>query len=296
VPGPYSRRTDHPYLVESLQDLPDGLRPLAEQTLEAGKTVETIFVMPAQSLPKNFGGRGGMHLAPDRALLFTAQGVLYVQDGEASGQPGQVVYLRGDQLLYTRMIQILLYGRLEFCGVEGDALKRIVVEYNTVGHDLLKPALQRFLRLAWGKPSVSPGDDHTEALLEALGEQSFKFRGGLRGYGLLPGERLLGCVFQPRIIQRVLGIFPRLAAPAALLALTENEIMLIEEGRTNPTSYGWFITLCPRNYVTGVEARPGAEWKDVHVHLKKGEITADHQVTLENAAAQAWQSLWSSYV
>ncbi len=74
MPGPYSRRTDHPYLVKSLQDLPDGLRPLAGQTLEAGEPAETIFVMPAQLLPKNFGGRGGMHLAPERALLFTARG------------------------------------------------------------------------------------------------------------------------------------------------------------------------------------------------------------------------------
>ena len=64
MPGPYSRRTDHPYLVKSLQDLPDGLRPLAGQTLEAGEPAETIFVMPAQSLPKNFGGRGGMHGEP----------------------------------------------------------------------------------------------------------------------------------------------------------------------------------------------------------------------------------------
>ncbi|MBN2148396.1 MAG: hypothetical protein JW726_13490 [Anaerolineales bacterium] len=33
MPGPYSRRTDHPYLVESLQDLPEGLQKLAEQAL-----------------------------------------------------------------------------------------------------------------------------------------------------------------------------------------------------------------------------------------------------------------------
>ena len=80
-----------------------------------------------------------------------------------------------------------------------------------------------------------------------------------------PGERLLGFVFQPRIIQRVLGIFPRLAAPAALLALTENEILLIEEGRTNATSYGWFVTFCPRRYVTGVESTPHSEWQNVYV-------------------------------
>ncbi len=291
------RRTDHPYLVAHLHDLPGSLAQLAGQALEADEPLETLFVMPPQALPKNFGGRGGMHLAPERALLFTARGVLFVQDAGASGQPAQAVALHGDQLLYAHLTQILLYGRLELCAVEHDALKRIVVEYNTVGHFLLQPALQRLLRLAWDEPPGMPGldSDSTESVLEALGERSFKFKGGLRYHGLLPGERLLGCVFQPRILRRVLGIFPRLAEPAALLALTEHQILLIEEGRTNATSYGWFITFCPRRCVTGIETAPHAAWQEVQVHLQKGSISAERRVIVENAAAQAWRDLWSSH-
>lgn len=114
--------------------------------------------MPAQSLPKSFGGWGGIHLAPDLTLLFTSQGVLYSQGADTSEQPGQAIYLRGDQLLFTRLIQILLYAGLEFCGVEGDGLKPIVVEYNVIGYDLLNPApaLQCFLSLAWARPRRRP--------------------------------------------------------------------------------------------------------------------------------------------
>lgn len=299
MPAPYSRRTDHPYLVESLEDLPDGLQHLAGQGLEAGETAETIFVMPAQWLPMDFGRRGGMHLVPERALVFTSRGALYVQGAGRSGEPGQAIYLPGSQLFYTRLIQVLLYGRLEFYSAAGDRLQRIVVEYNTTGHDLLKPALQRFLRLAWEqKPSGAPHPDvdQTETMLQALGEQSYKFRGGLQGYGLLPGERLLGFVFQPRITQRILGIFPRLIAPAAVFALTEKSILAIEEGRTNATSYGWFVTYCPRHYVSGVSVAPHAQWQDVCVQMQMGDIQDKYLVTVEEKSALALRGLWQGEI
>lgn len=295
MPAPDSRRTDHPYLVDRLEDLPEGLQQLAGQGLAAGETAETIFAMPAQWLPMDFGRRGGMHLVPERALLFTGRGALYVQGAGRSGEPGQAIYLPGSQLFYTRLIQVLLYGRLEFYIAAGDRLRRIVVEYNTVGHDLLKPALQRFLRLAWEqKPSgrPSPGVDQTETMLQALGEQSYKFRGGLQGYGLLPGECLRGFVFQPRITQRILGIFPRLIAPAAVFALTEKSFVAIEEGRTNATSYGWFVTYCPRHYVSGVSVAPHAQWQDVCIQLKKGNIQEKYLATVEEKSALALRGLW----
>ena len=295
MPGPFARRTEHPYLVESLQDLPDHLRKLAEQALKPDDPVDTIFVMPAQSLPKNFGGRGGMHLVPERALLFTAQGVLYVQGDETPKKTGLVLYLNGDQILYARLTLILLYGQVEFLGVEGEAPKHLVVQYNSVGQDLLQPALLRFLRSSWGKQSSSAesGENHTDELMQTLGQVSFKLRNGLRSYALQPGERLLGCVYQPRIMEKVLGIFPRLVAPATFLALTEHDILLIEDGRTNSTSYGYFITFCPRSCVVGISIKINARWQEVLIHLENGSVTADHQVTVENAAAQAWQELWS---
>lgn len=90
-----------------------------------------------------------------------------------------------------------------------DALTHIVVEYNTVGYDLLQPALQRFLRLAWGTSdhSLEPGEDRTDVLVQGLGQQSFKFRSGLQIYSLQTGELVSGFVFQLRIIQRIFGIF-----------------------------------------------------------------------------------------
>lgn len=296
MPGPFARRTEHPYLVDSLADLPADLRQLAEQTLEPNELVDTIFVVPPQTMPKNIEGRGGMHRVPEQAILFAADRILHVQAAEKPGAPGQAPWITTDQLFYVRLILILLYGRLELYGVDDGALKRIIVEYNTVAHELLQPALQRFLCRAWRTGVHVEGieSDHTESLLQELGQQSFKFGNGLPAYGLLPGAKLTGFVFQPRLVQRIWRIFQHLVAPAALLALTDGELVIIEEGRTNATSYGWFITLCPRVYVARIEIGPGARQQDIHVYMSRGISTAAHQVTMESKAAQGWMSLWLS--
>jgi hypothetical protein len=285
----------YPYLTTRLTDLPNNLRNLAEQKLARGEPIHTIFVVPPQTMLKNFEGRGGTHSVPEQALLFTADGVLHVQAAKTLELPGQAAYIRCDQLLYARLILILLYGRLELCGVEDAALKHISVEYNTVAHRLLQTELHRFLRLACGTAihTHEPGENLTDALVQKLWSQSFKFGNGLKDYALQPDERFLGYVFQSRIVQKTWWIFQRLLVPATLLAITDNELILMEEGRTSATSYGFFITFCPRAYVKGVETRPDGEWQDVYVHLEKGGGTTDHQVTIEKNKAQAWLSLWS---
>ncbi|MBN2146847.1 MAG: hypothetical protein JW726_05640 [Anaerolineales bacterium] len=272
--------------------MPENLRLLACQALEPDEPLEMIFVVPAQIQPKKLGGRGDMHRVPEQALLFTDDRVVHVQADANPEMAGQMKSLRGDQLFYVRNILILLYGRLELFGVDHDVLTSIIVEYNTVAHDLLKPVLQRFLRLGWGAGmgmQESMGDQTAE-LLDELGQRSYKFGNGLRIYALQRGERLSGFVFQPRIYKPVLYIFQRLVAPASVLALTEKNLILMHEGNTSATSYGWFITICPRAWVAGTETRPNAKWQDVIVHLRMGSFAEDIEMTLESDTAQAWLS------
>ena len=297
MPGPHSRRSAHPYLVAGLAELPDDLQPLAgQQALESGGPPEAIFVVPQQLLPQRLDNKEILLRLPAQAPLFKEDELVYLRAADDSGQPGQVISLRAERLFYARLTLILLYGRLEFYGLEDGALNCIRVEYNTVAHDLIQPALQRFLRRAWDAPAKPglPDSDRTQTLMQELRRQSFKFGNGLAHYGLLPGEHLQGFVFQPRIKQKIFGPFHRQVAPAALLALTEHECIVIEEGRTNPTSYGWSILFCPRQYLSGVESLPNAEWLNMSFHLAMESHLADHQVMLEQEAAQDWLTLWSS--
>jgi hypothetical protein len=291
----FTQRTGHPYQVDLLVEMPDGLRQSAEAALPADDPVRMIFIHPPQTVPKKFGSVGGMRPLPEQALLFTEQGVLYVLGSRTPGGAAQSTYLRGADLLYVQLIQVLLYGKLEFCGGSTETPTQIVLEYNSVRHDLIQPWLYRLLSLATGLAHpTETAASLDDALVDELGVQSFKFRNGYKELAQQPGDRLLGFAFQPRIMKHFGGFWHWIELPASLIALTESELILIEEGRTNATSYGWFITFCPRVCVAGVETVPSGERQDVCVHLRRGALTADRHVTVENEAAQAWQAVWSS--
>jgi hypothetical protein len=290
-----SRRTPPPYLVNNLEDLPLGLRQLAKQTLAAKEPAVTIFVVPKQMISKKLEGLGGMRSVPDQALIFTTDGLLHILGSSKPDHPGQTAYLRGDSLIYAHLSLILLYGRLELCGTHNGALTKIVIEYNAVSHHLVQPAMQRFLHLSWGHAyPVKSYDVTTSRFLYEIRNTSFKYRRGLEDYALQTGESLLGCVVQPPILRRFLSIFRLRVAPPVLLALTQSQLIIIEEGMTSATSLGWYFTFCPRVCITGIEFKPNNIWQDMCIHLRRGNLTAERRTKVENDAAQDWQTLWTS--
>lgn len=287
MPDIYTKRTNQPYLAESPADMSEKLWRAAEPLIPPDDPIKTIFVMPTQLLHKKLGSVSGARQVPEQALIFTTNGVLHVQ-GE-----GQAVYMRGDSLLYVHLSLIMLYGRLELCGAVNGNLTRAVMEYNAVNHRLLTPALQHLFELACGPSNPNEAkDDLTEKLLEKLGQQSLKFRNGLREYTLQPGERLLGLVFQPCVEQIYLGILRRRVVPIAVLALTDRNFLILEEGLSNATSYGWFITFCPRACVAGFDFKPNMMWQDMSIRLTRNNLTAERQVKVEEKAVRDWQALW----
>jgi hypothetical protein len=280
-----------PYTVERLADLPDSLRQGAEPVLEPSDPINSIIVIPRHTQTKV----RRQPFVPQQALVFTAAGLLHAQEAGTAAQPPVVTYLTSADLLYAHHSLILLYGRLELAGATRGELARIVVEYNTVGQYLLQPALSQFLGLALGSPPAAQTDgDRTEILLNRLGAQSFKFSNGLRFYALQPNERLLGFIFQPRLVRRHLRLFHQLIAPATLLALTDLAVILIEEERTTPTAHGWLITICPRRRIASIESKPNKEWRDVCVRLTGDNLTIERQMTVDNETALAWEALWLS--
>jgi hypothetical protein len=291
----FSRRTRHPYRAESLAGLPDDLKQLAGQSLPPDDPIREIFIVPAQVVPLKLGGKGGMRNVPEQALLFTTRGALHVIGEGPAGQPPEATYMRGEDLFYTNLIVVLLYGRLELCSVVGGTLTRIVVEYNTVGQYLIQPGLLFLLHLVY-KPVVSEQlpDQITSRLLGQLKGKSLKFRNGLANYALQPDERLFGYVYQPRIYQHFWRVLKRLLVPAGLLALTDRQLILIKEGRSSATSYGWNFTFCPRANITGIEIVPNGELMDLCVRLTKDAVTKDHLMTLDIETAKEWQAFWMS--
>lgn len=265
-----------------MTDLPEHFQRAVQRSLKPDEQVNSILMFPPQPFIKSGG-------VPQQALLSTSQGLLHIQED----QPPIATYLPGRALLYARHSLLLLYGCLELVGELNGNLIRMVVEYNTVGQPLLDTALRNFLRFTYNwYDTEKTYDSQSKSLLEKLGVQSFKFMNGLQFYALQPGEKLLGVVFQPRITQPVLHFFRRAIAPASLLALTDQTVILIEEDKARGAAYGWLITLCPRRYIVEIESRPNHEWHDVIVRLLRNTISEERKLTLESESVLAWDTLW----
>jgi hypothetical protein len=278
------RENKYPTRVQSVTDLPEGFQQAIQCSLKPDEQINSILMLP----PQPFLKRGGV---PRQVLLSTAHGILHVDDRK----PTAATYLPGESLTYVRHTLVLLYGRLELTGeVDGKPVS-VVAEYNTVGQELLDAALAQFLLLTYGmNRSCSEPERGDKALLEKLGAESFKFMNGLHLHALGPGERLLGYVFQPRIRERLLRFFHRPIAPAALFALTDRAVVLIEEDKTRGASYGWVVTICPRKIVLDVEIKPMEKWHELSVALMRNKVRMERKLILENDTALACRSLWSS--
>lgn len=291
----FAQRAGHPYQVETLADLPVGLREPAEQALPADDPIRTIILIPQQLLPKRFGSRAGARRLPEQVLLFTTCGALHVLDKKSPNGKPQVTYLRGEDLLYLQLTIILLYGRLELSGVHAGSQVRMIVEYNTARHDLIQPGLQHLLHLA-SQPTTEaqPPSDKTGAFINELKKQSLKFSNALHDYALQPDEHLAGYIYQPRLRKDIWRIFHRLLAPACILALTDRNMIMVAEGRSSATSYGWFFTFCPRRNITHCDTQSNDEVQVVNVHLAMESVTATCAAELDADRAQAWQALTSA--
>lgn len=278
------RENQFPFVVNTLTELPEEFQRAVHSRLPEKESIHSILMLP----PQPFMKRGGVQR---QALLSTTHGILYVRDGKLL----VTYYLPAESLLYVHHNIILLYGSLELAGVVHEELIRIVAEYNTVGQYLLDAALRRFLQMHYGTADPQAGlKEQNNSILDHLGKESFKFMNGLRLYTLQPNERLLGYVFQPRIKEKLLRYFSRSIAPTSLFALTDKNVIFIEEDKARGTSYGWVITICPRNVVLTVECKPIQKWQEFSVLLSQNSAHTRRNLVLEYDTAQACMSLWTS--
>ncbi len=284
----------HPYLQENIEALPNELCEMAHRFLPEGEQVLSIFVIPRNPY---LARKKNQRIEPTQALIFTSNGILHIRSAAASDPAPQPTFLRAGDLLYAHLSLILLHDRLEMVGQVNGQLEKIEVGYNAVGHRLLEPALQQFLRKSWENTKPLP----VEPLIEQMARQNLKelptkFRNGLQNYALQPDEHLLGVIHQPPIRERLRMSFSRQIAPAALLALTDRQLIICCEAKTNePNSYGWVFTFLPIETIDTIEVIPLRKHRMLTFHLSRmgGHSKLEFNITQSNALV--WQKLWDSF-
>lgn len=285
----------HPYLVENPAGLPEELGQAVREAPWPAAEISSIFVVPPQAFMEGWFRR---RYVPEQALLFTPDGVGHVQ-GPAEADPAvRLTYLRAVGLLYARLSLLLLYGRLELAGRVNGAPGRAVVEFNTVGWHLLQPSVRGLLHRASVRPGSRPPRPApaVAALATELDHLPLKFSNGLRHTALQPGESLWGFVFQPSIWTRRWRFFPWQVSATTLLALTDRQVIIVEEEMSGrQATYGYIFTFMPRAAITAIEAQPGECWWELLIRLEQGGVTAERRLALEPETAAEWQELWRHY-
>jgi hypothetical protein len=282
-----------PSLVRALDDLDSDLVAAAQEVWPAGGEVRRIFDVPPQEFPSWTKYRYG----PRNALIFTSAGVIHGQTA-ARGQPAQARLAPTAGVHYVQVGELLLYGRLEIgYGADGQA-QQIVLEFNTVGWDLLRPGLWELLRgVSVLCPPLPIAAQAPEFCMAEMRRLPFRYANGVKIHLLSPGERPPALAFQSGIWTRHLPIFRRQVTPAIVLALTDRHVSLIEEERslTRKPSYGWTFTFIPRHSVTGMRSEPAPLGRLVSIEMLVEGAKATLEVELTSEVAAAWGAQWQAH-
>jgi hypothetical protein len=279
----------HAAILQHVSELPAELQSPAMMALAESESIQKIISFPPQI-------QRGWHYVPKQALLFTPTDVIHLAASIWPEEEAQVTSLTGCGLMYLKVTLILLYGFLEIVAQGQDSPLRVGMEFNTVAWPYLSAPLRALLQAT--QPQVRTNLHRGLVICSPMTQQALeklplKFSNGLKIYGLLPGEELEELVFQPRTWKQWLYFFQRPVSANALLLLTTNYLVVIEEELQ--VEQGWILSYIPRNQITEIQSQSRGLWNELSVQLKRGDQAVEYKLMLKNEFAEAWHTLWTQH-
>jgi len=256
--------------------------------LPDNQNIEGIFVVP----PATYSSGYRPHLNPLQALIFTQQGVLHLAASAKRGQPGEGVWVAVDGILMIKLTLILLYGKLEIFDTQDRQVAKIEMEYNTVAHDLLVPVLRGLIKKTWQKNSVKFALIPEDSTFSSFKYISFSFYNGLNIEAIQPGERVLGYVYQQETREPWLKIFHKKLFPQIVLALTDQQLILLQQDLKFQPHHEWIFTFIPLYRIASIKQVPYETWQRVSIQLITEPNQKPIDLILEPEHAEKWQAIW----
>lgn len=161
---------------------------------------------------------------PASVLAITPSGWLVIEESPSGG-----TVTLGAAFAHTLWIEltgILLYGRLEMAYVQGTAVHRASLVFNTAASDYYSEAAERILRGMRGLTG-SAGRHKMEPVADETG-LPFKFRSAVHHLAP-PGEQVQSLFSWPMVATEPSASIPHELAPAGMLALTEQTLLFVRE-------------------------------------------------------------------
>lgn len=276
-----------PYGLDSIDQMPASLLNLLKKHSQIDKSIEGIFVIPAGSIISRL--RRGP--PPLQALVFTRDGVLHVEEPSARRKEGRVQWIPAASIITIKLNLILLYESLEIWFIDLGANSKLEVEYNTVGHPILSPMLRGLIRKTWRLNKPEFADAPLDRSFDDLENISYSFYNGLRIEALQAEEKVLGYVYQLEIRVPWLKVFHRSLSPQTVIAVTNQQIILLQQDLKLKTHHEWIITFCPLYRVVEVKNEAFKQWQKITFHLLP--FDQPHiEVIVGTKNAQKWSKIW----
>jgi hypothetical protein len=268
------------YLVKSIADLAPPVGAALQAQLLPGEVVRQMIFAPRQSrlgARRRPGDRLGAQFSeqgtPNSVLALTDERLLVAAIPEAPVPPQVTVTPLAD-LVWLELGTVLLYSWVAWSWASAGRPQQQRVYFNTVRDDLfwdMVNAMRHTIIAQSGRP-LPAGERH----YTGFAGLPFKFENLIPLKLLLPGEVAQAVVYQPAIWARRLGVFRYERAPATVVVLTPDHLLVAQDDLTNlRAAYGLITRYCPRDRLRGamVERAQDDLWLNVTLALHETEET-----------------------
>ncbi len=265
----------HPFSVGSEFTMPENLASLLDNNGFDFNEYEDSFIVPPQAYPKSWFSE---RFVPWQALLFNGKVIIHVKDSLILDESGTVDKVCADNLVYLKLNICLLYGKLNIVCSSGKDAKQVEVEYNTVAHNILRPNLERFLQASWHESrALNNGKD----VYGRLKKIPIKYRNGIYIYVLQKGEVLLDFIYLPKLVHKI-GFVKINLVPNILFAITDRQLVVLQDDLSHTGSYAWVLTYIPINNVKGISFEKQSRFTKVIIKVKRDNLLKKLSLRIEN--------------
>lgn len=265
----------HPFSVGREFTMPENLVNLLDDSGFDFNEYEDSFIVPPQAYPKHWFAK---RYVPWQALLFKEKVIIHAKDSLILDESGTVNKVSADNLAYLKLNLCLLYGKLDIVCSNGKDATRVEVEYNTVAHNILEPNLERFLKANWHKSKASSNGKDVYGRLKNI---PTKYRNGIYIYVLQKDEVLLDFIYLPKLVHKI--FFSKInLIPDILFAITDRQLVILEEDLSHTSSYTWLLTYIPLNNIRGISFEKQNRFTKVKIKIKKNDLSEELSSRIED--------------
>lgn len=223
--------------AKNVDEAPEPFRQSLQENIEPDETVSLLVYSPVFKSAGRRIDATVLAITDERWLMLTEE------------ENGNVI-VRGasfEDTLLLELTEILLFGQMKIDIASNGKSSSSALQFDVVEEEMYREAAHLILDAVEGSTPLT-NDESFRSAVQYVSDWPLNFRHGVLKF-MPKGRRLLFATHWPALI----GGFRRELAPAAALALTERELILVSDekapgwfSRREASKYGYVVTYFPR--------------------------------------------------